>query len=139
LEEEAPAEEEQPDIDAQTSETPPPKKKKEKATKNGDTVQVEESPAKDASEENSNGSTKASGGKPFRRVAVDTEVHPEFSDNSYYAKGGDLYGQKANEDLGQVHGKDFRAAKTKKKKGSYKGGPIERGVKSIKFSYDEDE
>jgi len=77
---------------------------------------------------------------PFRRVPESTTViSPEFSDNSYWAKGGDKYGEKANEDLGKVHGKGFRAAKTKKKKGSYKGGPIERGVKSVKFHYDDDE
>jgi hypothetical protein len=46
---------------------------------------------------------------------------------------------KANEDLEKVHGKDFRKEKNKKKKGSYKGGPIERGVKSIKFEYSDDE
>jgi hypothetical protein len=50
-----------------------------------------------------------------------------------------LYGQKANEILEKVHGKDFRAAKTKKKKGSYRGGPIERGVNSIKFNYSDEE
>ena len=39
----------------------------------------------------------------------------------------------------QVRGKDFRHEKTKKKRGTYKGGLIETGaVHSFKFESDED-
>lgn len=39
----------------------------------------------------------------------------------------------------QVRGKDFRHEKTKKKRGTYKGGLIETGaVNSFKFESDED-
>jgi SRP40, C-terminal domain len=39
----------------------------------------------------------------------------------------------------QVRGKDFRHEKTKKKRGTYKGGAIETGaVNSFKFESDED-
>ena len=34
--------------------------------------------------------------------------------------------------MSRVRGKDFRAAKNKKKKGTYKGGPIDVRVNSIK-------
>lgn len=52
---------------------------------------------------------------------------------------GDKYGLKAQEDLGVVKGKDFKHAKTKKKRGTYKGGEIDLGVNSVKFSYSDDE
>jgi len=44
------------------------------------------------------------------------------------------WGAKANAVLSQVRGKDFRHEKTKKKRGSYRGGVIEmNAVNSIKF------
>jgi len=79
---------------------------------------------------------------PFRRVTDDDKKflnNERLTDNSFWSKNGDLYGQKANEVLQKVRGKDFRHQKTKKKKGSYRGGPIERGVNSFKFQYSDDE
>lgn len=38
----------------------------------------------------------------------------------------------------QVRGKDFRHEKTKKKRGNYRGGKIDLGSNSIKFSYDDE-
>ncbi len=38
----------------------------------------------------------------------------------------------------QVRGKDFRHEKTKKKRGSYKGGLIEATVNSFKFESDDE-
>jgi len=56
-------------------------------------------------------------------------------DNSYmgtFGAGG--YGAGANQILSRVRGKDFRHEKTKKKRGSYRGGIIDvHGVNSIKF------
>lgn len=43
------------------------------------------------------------------------------------------WGEKANKDLIVTKGKSFRHEKTKKKRGSYKGGAIDTGVYSIKF------
>ena len=43
------------------------------------------------------------------------------------------YGFKAHQDLIVTRGKGFRHEKTKKKRGSYKGGPIDTSVHSIKF------
>ena len=37
--------------------------------------------------------------------------------------------------LRNVRGKDFRHEKTKKKRGSYRGGSIDNSVRSIKFDY----
>jgi hypothetical protein len=60
--------------------------------------------------------------------------------NSYEATfGNDGWGARAQQVLGQVRGKDFRHEKTKKKRGSYRGGKIELGTASIKFADSDDE
>jgi hypothetical protein len=46
---------------------------------------------------------------------------------------GTGWGHKANLTLIQVKGKGFRHEKTKKKRGSYRGGQLPMGVKSLKF------
>lgn len=81
--------------------------------------------------------------KAFQRVKVQ-EVEfadPRLQNNSYWAKDGAEmgYGAKAQEVLGQVKGKDFRHEKTKKKRGSYKGGLIDLQAHSIKFNYSDEE
>ncbi|CAD5335115.1 unnamed protein product [Arabidopsis thaliana] len=78
--------------------------------------------------------------KPFQRVNVDEIVYTENS-NSYYSKGGAEigYGLKAQEVLGQVRGRDFRHEKTKKKRGSYRGGLIDQESHSTKFNNSDDE
>ncbi|KAJ8952476.1 hypothetical protein NQ318_003271 [Aromia moschata] len=43
------------------------------------------------------------------------------------------WGERANLDLKHTRGKSFRHEKTKKKKGSYRGGTIDTSVNSIKF------
>ncbi|KAG9439416.1 hypothetical protein H6P81_019581 [Aristolochia fimbriata] len=81
--------------------------------------------------------------KAFQRVKIDEVefVDERLQDNSYWAKGGaDAgYGAKAQEVLGQVRGRDFRHEKTKKKRGSYRGGQIDLQSHSIKFNYSDDE
>ncbi|XVF19071.1 hypothetical protein REPUB_Repub11eG0078800 [Reevesia pubescens] len=81
--------------------------------------------------------------KPFQRVNVDEVVFVDsrLEDNSYWAKDGadSGYGAKAQEVLGQVRGRDFRHEKTKKKRGSYRGGQIDLQSHSIKFNYSDDE
>ncbi|EZG78818.1 pantothenate kinase [Gregarina niphandrodes] len=61
----------------------------------------------------------------------------KVKDNSYEAKGGDGFASRAAEDLGKVKGKDFRAAKNKKKRASWKGaGSIDTdGDTEIHFIY----
>ncbi|KAL6519294.1 hypothetical protein OROGR_018614 [Orobanche gracilis] len=75
----------------------------------------------------------------FQRVKVDEVefVDERLQDNSYWAKDGAEtgYGAKAQEVLGQVKGRDFRHEKTKKKRGSYRGGQIDLQSHSIKFNY----
>ena len=46
------------------------------------------------------------------------------------------WGEKANLDLKHTRGKSFRHEKTKKKRGSYRGGVIDMSVHSIKFDSD---
>lgn len=73
---------------------------------------------------------------PFRRVISESvDVPNNLRDNSFEAKigaSGD-WGEKANLDLKYTKGKSFRHEKTKKKRGSYKGGNINTSVNSIKF------
>lgn len=47
------------------------------------------------------------------------------------------YGYKAHLDMIVTKGKGFRAEKTKKKRGSYKGGQIDFESRSFKFNFDE--
>ena len=79
-----------------------------------------------------NGSSKEKK-EPFRRVrAEEIEItKTALKDNSY--KSFDTWGAKANQDLIVTKGKGFRSEKTKKKRGSYRGGAINVGVNSIRF------
>merc|ERR1712096_388702 len=71
---------------------------------------------------------------PFRRVvSEEIAVNPNLADNSANASF-DTWGAKATQDLIVTKGKSFRHEKTKKKRGSYKGGPINTGVASFKFA-----
>lgn len=54
-----------------------------------------------------------------------------FSHTQRGARGS--WGEKANIDLKHTRGKSFRHEKTKKKRGSYRGGQIDMAVNSIKF------
>ncbi|KAE9601629.1 hypothetical protein Lal_00040620 [Lupinus albus] len=81
--------------------------------------------------------------KAFQRVEADkVEFADErLQDNSYWAKDGaeSGYGAKAQEILGQVRGRDFRHEKTKKKRGTYRGGQIDLYSHSVKFNYSDEE
>ncbi len=84
-------------------------------------------------------------GSPFKRVEDDkwmvkVGILSEV-DNSYEARFGEGgYGAKANEKLRTVRGKDFRHEKTKRKRGTYRGGVIDTGSgTSFKFKHDEDD
>ncbi|WJX96565.1 hypothetical protein P8452_77753 [Trifolium repens] len=78
---------------------------------------------------------------PFQRVQVDKIDFEKVHDNSYWAKDGaeSGYGAKAEEILGQVRGRDFRHEKTKKKRGTYRGGHIDLHSHSVKFNYSDEE
>ncbi|XP_016380192.1 nucleolar and coiled-body phosphoprotein 1-like [Sinocyclocheilus rhinocerous] len=77
--------------------------------------------------------------EPNRRVRdEEIELDPRLTNNSFDAKmgaNGD-WGQKANNVLKFTKGKSFRHEKTKKKRGSYRGGAISTSVNSIKFDSD---
>ncbi|XP_014505859.1 nucleolar and coiled-body phosphoprotein 1 [Vigna radiata var. radiata] len=79
----------------------------------------------------------------FQRVQVDKIQFTDerLQDNSYWAKDGaeNGYGAKAAEILDQVRGRDFRHEKTKKKRGSYRGGQIDLQSHSVKFNYSDEE
>jgi len=44
------------------------------------------------------------------------------------------WGEKANDSLKHTQGRSFRHEKTKKKRGSYRGGAIDTGVHSVTFN-----
>ena len=79
------------------------------------------------------GSEKKGKKDPVRRVrAEELQIkHDALKDNSY--KSFDSWGAKANKDLIVTKGKGFRSEKTKKKRGSYRGGAINVGVNSFRF------
>ena len=123
------------------------KKKKEKESSSTKSVETETSPTTEQSETQTDENSKSKKNsknidtKPFRRIKEEEiEIEKEeLKDNTYYAKRGDSWGYKANQDLEKVKGRDFRHEKTKKKRGSYKGGPIDMGVNSIKFESSDDD
>jgi nucleolin len=71
----------------------------------------------------------------------EVSVDPRLQDNSYFAKGGaqGSFGERANLDLIKTRGKSFRHEKTKKKRGTYRGGQIDMNSHSIKFSDSDDD
>ncbi len=85
---------------------------------------------------NANGKTKEKN-VPFKRVREEEVefLDERLKDNTYTGKGGESYGLRAHQDLIVTRGKGFRAEKTKKKRGSYRGGKIDTlGSHSIKFN-----
>lgn len=115
--------------------------KPEAATGEEDPAQVSEKHVKIDIDENLNQLRETpqslpSGARAFRRVQAEDWVGKKGSwDNSYGATFGNQgWGAKAQEVLGKVRGKDFKHEKTKKKRGSYRGGVINsNAVNSIKF------
>eukprot|EP00730_Choanoeca_flexa_P014190 TRINITY_DN6112_c0_g1_i2.p1 TRINITY_DN6112_c0_g1~~TRINITY_DN6112_c0_g1_i2.p1 ORF type:complete len:121 (+),score=40.41 TRINITY_DN6112_c0_g1_i2:147-509(+) len=107
-------------------------------------LQVEEEPEtiesdKSIKRKKSGKKNKAGNQEVFRRVkAEEIEVLPQLADNSYEAAfGQDGWGAKASKDLMVTRGKSFRHEKTKKKRGSYRGGQIDTNkVNSFKFGDD---
>ncbi|CAL8079017.1 unnamed protein product [Calicophoron daubneyi] len=74
---------------------------------------------------------------PFRRVSGDvSELDPRLANNSYDAalKSRNSWGSRANQDFLFTSGKSFKHEKTKKKRGSYRGGPLTTEPCSFKFS-----
>jgi len=89
--------------------------------------------------QNGNSNAPKTSSKPFKRVddsEILSQLDPELRDNSYEAlrKRSDGWGDRANQILGAVKGKGFRHEKTKKKRGTYRGGNIDSNkVNSIRF------
>ena len=85
---------------------------------------------------------QGSGNKPFSRVDTsywNSQIKEGLEDNSYMkAFGDDGYGAKASAKLMTVQGKDFKHEKTKKKRGSYRGGIIDMSSQTKSFKYDSD-
>jgi hypothetical protein len=68
---------------------------------------------------------------PFSRIPKDVKIDPRLQSNAYVPYD---YAQKAHEDLIVTKGKGFTKEKNKKKRGSYRGGPIDvHGKGGIKF------
>ena len=84
---------------------------------------------------------KVRGGEAEAARLLDNTFESKFKDTWADGEVREDYGAKASAILSQVRGKDFRHEKTKKKRGTYKGGPVDMASNSIKFvnSSDEDE
>jgi len=98
----------------------------------------EESPAKKMKSNNNNQNNTNNKNETFRRVREDQVQFSkeELKDNSFSAKarGNNDWGGKAHQILSTVRGKNFRHEKTKKKRGTYRGGTINYNViRSVKF------
>jgi hypothetical protein len=97
------------------------------------------------SDTDGNSSSAAAGTKakrvnvPFQRVKAEAiEFLPaHLRDNSYHgalnSNQTSTYGKAAADKMITVKGKGFRSAKTKVKRGSYRGGELDQNVRSIKF------
>jgi len=84
---------------------------------------------------NSENGTSKKQNVPFQRVKRDGVVfrHDSLADDSY-KQPATSFGVKAYQDLKVTKGKSFRQAKTKKKRGTYKGGELDTTtVRSVKF------
>ncbi|KAI0808538.1 SRP40, C-terminal domain-containing protein [Xylaria sp. FL0064] len=69
--------------------------------------------------------------QPFSRISKDVVVDPRLSSNAYVSHG---YGEQAHRDLIVTRGKGFTKEKNKKKRGAYKGGPLDvHTSRSFKF------
>ncbi|KRX24751.1 Eukaryotic translation initiation factor 2-alpha kinase 1 [Trichinella nelsoni] len=77
---------------------------------------------------NESGNTTDEKPSPFRRVSASkNDLDEPFRDNSFKSKH-DEWGKKAYETFSTVKGKNFRKEKTKKKRGTYRGGRIDPNV-----------
>jgi len=153
------AKEESESAAAEEEQEQPPKKKQKKDKQqqeqaeeeeekkkksDGEEEENEKEEEKDKEEPQQNGSTEATPKKkeerkkskrtpntPFQRVQIDKIQN---------AKGrGTTWGAKANEVLSQVRGKGFRHEKTKKKRGTYRGGQLDLEPKSIRLDASDDD
>ncbi|KAI3754699.1 hypothetical protein L1987_54487 [Smallanthus sonchifolius] len=90
--------------------------------------------------ENENVSNKQFDGETNEKLELDGVKSKKKHRNVTSEDGAEIgYGAKAQEVLGQVRGRDFRHEKTKKKRGSYRGGLINQQSHSIKFNYSDEE
>merc|ERR1711990_1244981 len=76
---------------------------------------------------------------PFQRVDPNEKfsLMKSMQDNSFDQTrigGGNTWGEKAHRDLIVTRGKGFRHEKTKKKRGTYRGGKLSMEIRSIKFN-----
>lgn len=71
--------------------------------------------------------------EPFSRIKKDVYVDPNLTSNAYIEDG---YGQRAHEDLIVTRGKGFTKEKNKKKRGAYRGGPLDIN-RSQSFKFDD--
>jgi hypothetical protein len=67
----------------------------------------------------------------FSRIGSNTKIDPRIGSNAYIPYG---YAERAHRDLSVTKGNRFTKEKNKKKRGSYRGGPIDtEAVNSFKF------
>jgi len=97
-----------------------------------------DTPAKNTQESAKNGKKKKKeagkgGNTPFQRVNPELVYQLDEQMRASQRNANSEWAEKADQTLKKVKGKNFRHEKTKKKRGTYRGGALEMGVKSIKF------
>jgi len=125
------------------------KKKKQKQNNDNNKMEVTtpqvgaDSKKRKADTENNNTpnkrqKTQASPNTRYHRIdASKIQIEDQrLKDNSYWAKGGESWGANASQTLLKVKGDRFRHEKTKKKRGSYRGGKIGTSVNSVAIGSD---
>ena len=134
--------EEVPSVKKESKKAKKEKKEKSKKEKKVEKKELESHPLEgDLHEDEEVGEETGSAAKAFQRVKADDWIGKKGSwDNSYEGTFGQAgWGFKAQQILGKVRGKDFRHEKTKKKRGSYRGGLIDsNAICSYKFDSDDD-
>jgi len=71
---------------------------------------------------------------PFQRVDPKFINDLDSRMRASQRNANSVWAEKADQTLSKVKGRNFRHEKTKKKRGSYRGGMLDTGVKSIKFT-----
>lgn len=91
---------------------------------------MQETSVSNASPAPTDGNKKSTGARPTPLAQLSEQAHSHPS-NSYVSYA---YADRAYKDLSITRGKGFTKEKNKKKRGSYRGGPIDiSGGKSFKF------
>jgi hypothetical protein len=104
-------------------------------------AKVEAAPQTPKSDNKKSKKSQKSPATPFQRINPNLadDLPEALQDNNWLAREADPYAAKAYKDLSVTKGKGFRHEKTKKKRGTYKGGEIDTGAVNSYFFHNDSE